>query len=75
LEFLKQTGKIPEDVRWSDVRACFEPEIVAGIMAEGRKYQLGKFEYDEAGQAAGPAAPASRPSTSAAAPRTDETRP
>lgn len=47
LEFLKKIGEIGAGAQWENIRACFEPAIVGGIVARGNEYRLGTFGYVE----------------------------
>lgn len=44
--FLQEQGKIPEGVRWEDVRAKFNPAPLDEILADPDRYQLWEFVHD-----------------------------
>ncbi len=47
LQFLKEVGEVPENVKWEDLKKRFDTSIVGEIVREDKKYQLDTFRYTE----------------------------
>ena len=47
LDFLKRVGKISPDVRWNDLKECFDTSVVEEIVREDIRYRLNVFQYSE----------------------------
>lgn len=45
LDFLKNASQIPANVKWEDLKACFDTSIVNEIVQNERKYKLNVFDY------------------------------